>query len=87
MKIRIDVDVTPQEAREFFGLPDVQEIQAELIQQLRRQLKAGGFDTAALLKPLLPANLQAFEAMQRAFWSGLGGGAGRDRESEDGAGS
>ena len=74
MKIRIDVDITPQEMREFFGLPNVQPVQNEFLERVQENMRAGveGFDPLTLMKPLIPNNPQMIEAMQKAFWSGFG---------------
>ena len=73
MKINITVDTSPAELREFLGLPDVQSFQAEMLEQVREQMKAGveGFDPVGLMRPFIAPNLQGMEAMQRAFWNGL----------------
>ena len=73
MKINITVDVTPDELRAFFGLPDVQGLQAEMIEKIRERMQAGaeGFDPLSLMRPFIAPNLQGMEAMQRAFWSGV----------------
>lgn len=42
MKITIDVDVTPQELRDFLGLPNVEKIQAQLVQNAEKYLKESG---------------------------------------------
>ena len=78
MKINITMDVTPAELREFFGLPDVQALQEEMIEKVREQMKAGveGFDPLSLMRPFIAPNLQGMEAMQRAFWNGVSGMAG-----------
>ena len=34
MKVNIEIDCTPVEARQFFGLPNVEPIQAAVMQQL-----------------------------------------------------
>ncbi len=75
MKIHFDIDASPQELRHFFGLPDVQPIQEEMMAHLRDRMLAGidGFDPMALLKPTLPAHLQSLEAMQRAYWKAFTG--------------
>lgn len=39
MKISIEVDMTPQEAREFLGLPNVERIQEQLIKSAENYLK------------------------------------------------
>ena len=73
MKINITVETTPAELREFLGLPEVQSLQAEMIEKIRAQLQAGveGFDPLSMMRPFIAPNLQGMEAMQRAFWDGL----------------
>ncbi len=34
MKCHIDFDFTPQEARQFFGMPDVQPLQATILAEV-----------------------------------------------------
>jgi hypothetical protein len=64
MKFKFDIDCTPDEARAFFGLPDVKA-------RLRATLKA--MDPEAMLKTWLPATLKGFEQLQEMFLSQLGG--------------
>ena len=73
MKINITMETTPAEFREFLGLPDVQSLQAEMIDKIREQMRAGveGFDPLSMMRPFIAPNLQSMEAMQRAFWDGL----------------
>jgi len=40
MKITIDVDCTPAEAREFFGLPDLRPVQAAWLAEVEKRLVA-----------------------------------------------
>ena len=40
MKVTVVVDCTPLEAREFFGLPDVQPMQAAMMEQLQAKMMA-----------------------------------------------
>ena len=70
MKISIDIDAKPQELREFFGLPNVEPLQQELLDQLREKMLAGaaGFDPVTLLKPYLPEQLRSAADWQRALW-------------------
>lgn len=80
MKIKIEVDSTPEEMRRFLGLPDVGEIQSDLIAKVRERMQAGaeGYDPLALLKPFLPENLRSMEGFQKAFWENLSGSTKRD---------
>ena len=73
MQINITVETTPAELRDFLGLPDVQAIQSDMLEQIREQMKAGveGFDPLTMMRPFIAPNLQGMEAMQRAFWNGL----------------
>ena len=40
MKINVEVDVSPEELRRFFGLPDVHEMQQNLIDQFVQRLQS-----------------------------------------------
>jgi hypothetical protein len=76
MKITVDVDATPKELREFLGMPDVQPLQDEMLEQLRAHLHTGtgAFDPAVALKPLLAGNLQSVETWQKALWTAFAKG-------------
>lgn len=79
MKINLDIDCTPEEARAFLGLPDVQPMQQAVMESMQRRMEQAiaGTDLEQLAKMWLPLGLQGLEQMQRAFWqaaSGAGGG-------------
>ena len=38
MKVNVEIDCTPQEARQFFGLPDVQPMQTAVMEKLQHQM-------------------------------------------------
>ena len=38
MKVNIEIDCTPLEARQFFGLPDVQPMQTAVMDRLQQQM-------------------------------------------------
>lgn len=40
MKVNIQIDCTPVEARQFFGLPNVEPMQAAVLQQLEKRMLA-----------------------------------------------
>ncbi|MGR9107036.1 MAG: DUF6489 family protein [Gammaproteobacteria bacterium] len=71
MKITVEVDATPQEVREFFGLPDVQSLQKDILDKIRDDMTKGvsGLDAFNLMKPYFPAHLQTMESLQKAFWN------------------
>ena len=55
MKVTIEVDCTPDEARQFFGLPDVKPLQAAAMARLEKQLNeaASALAPEALLRTWL----------------------------------
>jgi hypothetical protein len=69
MKITIAIDCTPEEAREFFGLPDVKGTQEALMKEVEERLRANlkAMDPEAMLKTWLPATLKGFEQLQELF--------------------
>lgn len=74
MKISIDIDCTPEEARKFLGLPDVSALQDSLMKQVEAQMAAAlkGMEPEAMLKAWLPAGMEGFDQMQKAFWAQFG---------------
>jgi hypothetical protein len=74
MKLKFDIDCTPEELRGFFGLPEVKPMQdrlmAELEERMRANLKA--LDPDAMLKTWLPAGLKGFEQLQEMFFTQMG---------------
>lgn len=80
MKVRIDVDCSPAEARAFLGLPDVAPLQAALMAELEARMKRNmaAMDAEALMKMWLP---QGLEGWQQQMWDAMAGAAKGDRES------
>ncbi len=89
MKISIDIDAKPQELREFFGLPNIEPLQQEMLEQIRQKMLGGvaGFDPTALLKPYLPEHLRGAADWQQAVWNVLRQASGRDAASEESDGT
>jgi hypothetical protein len=73
MKINVEVDCTPEEARAFFGLPDVKPMQDSLMKKIEERMAANleAVSPEALLKTWLPAGVQGIEQLQKMFWAGL----------------
>lgn len=70
MKVTVNIDCTPEEARSFMGLPDVQPMQqavmAELEQQMIRNIQSMTPD--AMVQTWMPQGLQGAESLQKMFW-------------------
>jgi hypothetical protein len=75
MKVHIDIECTPEEARTFLGLPDVQPVQAAVMKELETRLMSGmqAMDPETLMKTWVPAGIASMEQMQRMFWQQFGG--------------
>ena len=78
MKIKFDIDCTPEELRGFFGLPDVKPMQDEMMKEVAERLRANvkALDPETMLKTWLPAGLKGFEQLQEMFLSQMGGRSG-----------
>ncbi|HSE79806.1 MAG TPA: DUF6489 family protein [Alphaproteobacteria bacterium] len=76
MKITVNVDCTPEEARTFLGLPDVQPMQDEIMKDMGQRMKQAlaAMDAETMMKIWLPASLQGFEQLQKMFWSQMAAG-------------
>ena len=74
MKIKLDIDCTPEELRGFFGLPDVKPMQEELMQEVAERMRANvhALDPETMLKTWLPAGLKGFEQLQEMFLNQMG---------------
>ncbi len=71
MKLKIDIDCTPEEARDFFGLPEVKSMQESMIAEVEKKMKENieKMDTEAMIKTWMPATIEGFEQLQKSFFS------------------
>ena len=86
MKITMNIECSPEEARRFFGLPDVAPLQEELLKAYRDQMMANisSQDPDTMMKSWMSGSGSGMEEMQKAFWSQFGSqfGARSVRDSE-----
>lgn len=70
MKVSIDVDLSPEEARRLMGLPDLEPMQQRLLEQLEKQaaLNLSYMDPETLVKSVLPMGAQGLEQVQNLLW-------------------
>ena len=80
MKITVNVDCTPEEARAFLGLPDVRPMQEHLMREVQDRMTANirSMEPDAILRTWLPGTLKGFEQLQDLFLSQLPGGSGSE---------
>ena len=82
MKVNIQIECTPVEARQFFGLPNVEPMQAAVLEQFQKKFLAeidrvspeGTMSTWFSLMP------QGAQQMQRLFTDMVAQGLGRPKE-------
>jgi len=67
MKVSIDIDCTPEEARAFLGLPEVAPMQEAVMEKLQQQIlkNLASMDPEALM--LAESRLAAIQASARKF--------------------
>ena len=85
MKVNVSVDCTPEEARAFFGLPDLKPMQDRILGQIEERLKSSlnAMNPEMVFKTWLPASMQGvkqMQQMQQAFWSQLANIAGGKKD-------
>jgi len=85
MKINVDVECTPEEARAFLGLPDVRPMQDAVLQEIEDRMRKNlsAMDPETLFKTRMPMGVQSLEQLQKMFWSQIGSATGQ-AQSDDG---
>jgi len=71
MKISIDIDMTPEEARRFLGLPDLEPMQQAILQDVQERLQKNiaRVDPDSLFKTWFALAPQGMEQLQKMFGS------------------
>lgn len=70
MKVTIEVDCTPQEARTLLGLPDVEPLQKAMMKEFEGRMSQAMSmsDMDALIKQWAPIGMQSLEQFQKLLW-------------------
>jgi hypothetical protein len=70
MKVRVEMEMTPEEARRLMGLPDVSKLQDEMMKEVQRRMKAAmnTSDLEGMVRAWMPLGGQGFEQFQRFLW-------------------
>jgi hypothetical protein len=84
MKVNIEIDCTPLEARQFFGLPDVSPMQIAVMEKLQEQMMANieKVTPEALMQTWFTFDPKLAERFQDMFvtMAGLGGSRSIDKK-------
>jgi hypothetical protein len=71
MKVHIEMEMTPQEARAMMGLPDIVPMQKQMMDEMQARMKSA-FDTGdpeAMMRAWMPmGGAKAFEQFQKLLW-------------------
>jgi hypothetical protein len=67
MKVTVDVDITPEEMRKLFGLPDVEAFQRQLMDDIRARMTAGAedYDPIKLFQPYMAGTMASWDMFQK----------------------
>jgi Family of unknown function (DUF6489) len=84
MKVHIELDMTPEEARKMMGLPDVTPLQDKMLAEMERRMTAAmeHTDPSEIVKTWFALGGQGFEQFQRMLWEGARTAAGGAKDSK-----
>jgi hypothetical protein len=84
MKVNVEIDCTPLEARQFFGLPDVVPMQTAVMDKMQQQVMANieKISPESLIQSWFSFDPKLAERMQDMFvtMTGLGGALTSDKK-------
>lgn len=78
MKVDVTCEITPEELRKLFGLPDVEAFQRQMMDELRERMLSGaeGYDPARLFQPYVQGTLASWDMFQKMLTQAGAMGAG-----------
>ncbi len=69
MKIAIEIDITPEELRQTMGLPDVQGLQQQMLDQFVSGLQTSSAQREAFMRSLVGGAMEPWQAFAKmAGW-------------------
>lgn len=82
MKITMNIECWPEEARRFLGLPDVGPVHEEMMAAFKDRMDEGmaALDPEAMMRSWFGGAAGGVEEMQKRFWSQFGAGGSKDPE-------
>jgi len=71
MIFKIEIECSPEEAREFFGLPNVEKLNDMMMSQVQEQMSSqiSAMDPATLMKTWMPVAAKAWENFPEQFFA------------------
>ena len=82
MKVNIQIECTPVEARQFFGLPNVEPMQAAVLEQFQKKMLAeiDRVSPEGIMSTWFSLMPQGAQQMQKLFTDMVAQGLGRPKE-------
>ncbi len=83
MKVTFDIECTPEEARTFFGLPDVQPMQERMMDEIEKKMQENvkAMDPESMIKTWMPIAFDNMAEFQKLFWDNMNIAAGSGAKS------
>ena len=71
MKISINIDCTPAEARQYMGLPDVAPMQEAMLKEMQERMMANitSLQPAEMMKSFLPIGIESWSELRASSCS------------------
>lgn len=81
MKISVDIECSPQEARAFFGLPDLDPLHAVYLDRMKAAMTDGftPADWQKMIQTWAPGMAGGFEQWQKLMMAGMGAATTADK--------
>jgi hypothetical protein len=83
MKVNIEIDMTPEEARRFMGLPDVTVLNNQFVSEMGKRMKTMMDDPETAMKAWASLGGQGVEQFQRFVWDSARRVAGAGKKTAD----
>lgn len=89
MKVHVEIDCTPEEARAFMGLPDLSKAQAAYSESMEKAMRGVSNpdqlqELARSMAPMGQAGLKMFQAFMEGSAGNTGRAKGADSETKSG---
>jgi hypothetical protein len=83
MKVNIEIDMTPEEARRFMGLPDMSVLNEKFVGEMTKRMQTMMDDPEAMMKAWMAFGGQGLEQFQQILWDGARRASGLGKKSGD----
>lgn len=85
MKVTVNVECTPEEARAFIGLPNIAPLQERMMKEMENRMAENlqNLDPETFMKTWLPLTMEGWGEMQKMFWGQMQMGMGAPGSHND----